>query len=62
MFQKCVDTLGQPDILVNIAGIKGEQDWEKMYDINVVIIQSLFGNNVVMQHMVSRKGSIMEST
>lgn len=48
MFQKCVDTLGQPDILVNIAGIKGEQDWEKMYDINVVIIQFLFGNNVVM--------------
>ena len=27
----------QVDILVNIAGVKGEQDWEAVYDINLVI-------------------------
>ena len=24
------------DILVNIAGVKGEQDWETVYDVNLV--------------------------
>ena len=31
-----MDTLGEPDILVNIAGVKGEQDWEAVYDVNLV--------------------------
>ena len=26
------------DILVNIAGVKGEQDWEAVYDVNLVKI------------------------
>ena len=26
----------QVDILVNIAGVKGEQDWETVYDVNLV--------------------------
>ena len=34
-WQKCVDSLGQPDILVNIAGLKGEADWETVYDVNL---------------------------
>ena len=31
-----MDTLGEPNILVNIAGVKGEQDWEAVYDVNLV--------------------------
>jgi len=31
----CTEQLGQVDILVNIAGVKGEQDWEAVYDINL---------------------------
>ena len=34
-WQKCVDSLGQPDILVNIAGVKGEEDWQTVYDVNL---------------------------
>ena len=34
-WEKCVESLGQPDILVNIAGVKGEEDWETLYDVNL---------------------------
>ena len=34
--QNCVETLGVPEVLVNIAGVRGEEKWEDMYDINVV--------------------------
>ena len=34
--QNCVESLGVPEVLVNIAGVKGEEKWEDMYDINVV--------------------------
>ena len=27
-----------PEVLVNIAGVKGEEDWENLYDVNVVSI------------------------
>ena len=39
-----METLGQPDVAVNIAGIKGEQDWENIYDINLVKIFEAFSN------------------
>ena len=35
-WRSCVESLGNPDILVNIAGVKGEQDWETLYDTNLV--------------------------
>ena len=35
MIQTCVESVGTPDIVVNIAGVKGEDDWEAVYDINV---------------------------
>jgi len=53
-WKKCVDTLGQPDILVNIAGIKGEQDWEKMYDINVKGVHH--GINTARKNMSKESG------
>ena len=34
--QNCVESLGVPEVLVNIAGVRGEEKWEDMYDINVV--------------------------
>ena len=34
--QNCVESLGVPEVLVNIAGVRGEDKWEDMYDINVV--------------------------
>ena len=34
-WEECVESLGQPDILVNIAGVKGEEDWETVYDVNL---------------------------
>ena len=39
----------QVDILVNIAGVKGEQDWETVYDVNLV-------NPVSMEIIFSQKG------
>ena len=39
----------QVDILVNIAGVKGEQDWETVYDVNLV-------NPVSMEITLSQKG------
>ena len=34
--QNCVESLGVPEVLVNIAGVRGEGNWEDIYDINVV--------------------------
>jgi len=34
-WEECSQHLGQVDILVNIAGVKGEQDWETVYDVNL---------------------------
>ena len=39
-WEKCAEKLGVPDILVNIAGVKGEQDWETLYDVNLVRVMS----------------------
>ena len=44
--QNCVETLGVPEVLVNIAGVKGEEDWENLYDVNVV---SLF--DTLLKHV-----------
>ena len=40
------------DILVNIAGVKGEQDWEAVYDVNLVKILS----SIVEFTFFSQKG------
>jgi len=34
-WEECSQHFGQVDILVNIAGVKGEQDWETVYDVNL---------------------------
>ena len=35
-----MDILGHPDILVNIAGVKREEDWQTVYDVNLKGVQS----------------------
>ena len=36
-FEQCKSKFGAaPDVFVNCAGIAGETNWEKVYDINVV--------------------------
>ena len=36
-FVKCIEKMGQtPDVLINAAGIMGEEQWSNMYDINLV--------------------------
>ena len=36
-FVKCNDKMGEtPDVLINAAGILGEEQWENLYDINLV--------------------------
>lgn len=35
LWSHCEDQLGKVNILVNIAGVKGEQDWESVYDVNL---------------------------
>ena len=32
----CEEDVGMPAVVVNIAGIKGEQRWEEVYDVNLV--------------------------
>jgi len=31
-----------PSVLINIAGLRGEQDWDTLYDVNVVSGQTLY--------------------
>jgi len=50
----CTQQLGEVDILVNIAGVKGEQDWEKVYDVNVKGVH--MGLEVAMERMSKEKG------
>ena len=36
-FLKCNDKMGEtPDVLINAAGVLGEEQWENLYDINLV--------------------------
>ena len=36
-FVKCIEKMGEtPDVLINAAGILGEEQWENLYDINLV--------------------------
>ena len=36
-FRKCIEKIGEvPDILINAAGILGEEQWDTLYDINLV--------------------------
>ena len=38
-FVKCIEKMGNtPDVLINAAGIMGEEQWSNMYDINLVRI------------------------
>jgi hypothetical protein len=32
----CERAMGVPSVLINIAGLRGEQDWDTLYDVNVV--------------------------
>jgi hypothetical protein len=32
----CEGGMGVPSVLINIAGLRGEQDWDTLYDVNVV--------------------------
>lgn len=34
-WKSCENNVGVPAVVVNIAGIKGEQNWEDVYDINL---------------------------
>ena len=36
-FRKCIEKMGEtPDVLINAAGILGEEQWDNLYDINLV--------------------------
>ena len=36
-FLKCIEKMGEtPDVLINAAGILGEEQWDNLYDINLV--------------------------
>jgi hypothetical protein len=37
-WQACEGGMGVPSVLVNIAGLKGEDHWDILYDVNVVSI------------------------
>ena len=40
-FVKCIEKMGEtPDVLINAAGILGEEQWENLYDINLVRLKS----------------------
>merc|ERR1712130_320418 len=53
-WKKCVENLGQPDVVVNIAGIKGEQDWSNIYDINLKGVHN--GINTATKFMSKESG------
>jgi NADP-dependent 3-hydroxy acid dehydrogenase YdfG len=35
-WQACEEGMGVPSVLLNIAGVKGEEQWDTLYDVNVV--------------------------
>ena len=42
-FLKCKEIMGEiPDVLINAAGIMGEEQWDSLYDINLVRKQKIF--------------------
>ena len=68
-WEMCENNLGKPAVVVNIAGIKGEQSWEDMYDINLVSFRHSLLNYVgprfftfLLQNLTTfRKEFTMES-
>lgn len=53
-WRNCKEQLGEVDILVNIAGVKGEQDWEAVYDINLKGVHH--GIETAIANMSKEKG------
>lgn len=50
----CEDSLGKVGVLVNIAGVRGEEDWEAVYDVNLV---THYGPTYhLTPHPIPRKG------
>ncbi|XP_023319635.1 15-hydroxyprostaglandin dehydrogenase [NAD(+)] isoform X2 [Eurytemora carolleeae] len=45
-WDECVDQLGSPAVVINIAGVKGEEDWEQTYDVNIKGVH----NGIVTSH------------
>ena len=45
-WQACEEGMGVPSVLVNIAGIKGEENWETLFDVNVVRLRIVFLINI----------------
>ena len=41
----CEREVGMPSVLLNIAGLRGEHDWDTLYDVNVVSQTSYFKIN-----------------
>jgi NAD(P)-dependent dehydrogenase (short-subunit alcohol dehydrogenase family) len=40
VFDFCIETFGSVDVVVNNAGINGENNWETMLDINLKVCMS----------------------
>ncbi len=46
----CEREVGVPSVLLNIAGLRGEQDWDTLYDVNVVS-ETLYFNHAKYENM-----------
>eukprot|EP00091_Calanus_sinicus_P014036 TRINITY_DN31381_c0_g1_i1.p1 TRINITY_DN31381_c0_g1~~TRINITY_DN31381_c0_g1_i1.p1 ORF type:complete len:184 (+),score=38.89 TRINITY_DN31381_c0_g1_i1:52-552(+) len=53
-WKSCVNNIGMPAVVVNIAGIKGEQNWEDVYDINLKGVH--LGIETTVSNLYKRKG------
>jgi len=53
-WKACEENVGVPTVLVNIAGIKGETDWENVYDVNLKGVH--LGIETAVNHLSREKG------
>ena len=67
-FVKCNDKMGEkPDVLINAAGILGEEQWENLYDINLVrlkttkyCIRKFHSENMIIKRMLNKLSNLLE--
>jgi len=53
-WKTCENNVGTPAVVVNIAGIKGEQNWDELYDINLKGVH--LGIETALNHLSKEKG------
>lgn len=53
-WKSCENNIGMPAVVVNIAGVKGEHNWDQVYDVNLKGVH--LGIETALSHLSREKG------